>query len=71
MNIMYIIGVVVAFVVMFLGMLGFPAISFDKLKNFWDVCDPGRKRPARYAEIRGEALENRHEHEDVQPHDVY
>ena len=36
MNIMYIIGVVVAFVVMFLGMLGFPAISFDKLKNFWD-----------------------------------
>ena len=36
MNITYIIGVLVAFVVMFLGMLGFPAISFDKLKNFWD-----------------------------------
>ena len=36
MNITYIIGVVICFGVMLLGMLGFPSISFDKLKNFWD-----------------------------------
>ena len=36
MNITYIIGVVLALVFIFLGMLGFPAISFPKLMNFWD-----------------------------------
>ena len=36
MNITYIIGVVLSTVFIFLGMLGFPAISVDKLKNFWD-----------------------------------
>ena len=36
MNITYIIGVVLAFIVMLLGMLGFPAIDFNLLKNFWD-----------------------------------
>ena len=36
MNITYIIGVVLAFIVMLLGMLNFPTIDFTKLKNFWD-----------------------------------
>ena len=36
MNITYIIGVVLSTVFIFLGMLGFPAISIDKLMNFWD-----------------------------------
>ncbi len=36
MNITYIIGVLLSTVFIFLGMLGFPAISIDKLMNFWD-----------------------------------
>ena len=36
MNITYIIGVVLALGFIFLGMLGFPAISVSKLMNFWD-----------------------------------
>ena len=36
MNITYIIGVVFSTVFIFLGMLGFPEISMQKLMNFWD-----------------------------------
>ncbi|MBE6909695.1 MAG: motility protein A [Ruminococcaceae bacterium] len=36
MNITYLIGVVLSTVFIFLGMLGFPAIDVNKLKNFWD-----------------------------------
>ena len=36
MNITYIVGVLLSVLFIFLGMLGFPAISFSKLMNFWD-----------------------------------
>ena len=37
MNIAYIVGLVLSFVFILLGMLGFPKISFDKLMNFVDM----------------------------------
>ena len=36
MNLTYIIGLVLSTLFIFLGMLGFPAISIQKLGNFWD-----------------------------------